>query len=202
MAETLVIDWLGVIQVRMNHGLKINGNILEITLPEEVHIDKVLVNRQIFSQRMQVCKSCKYHGLEGHEEPCVSCEVGNSNYVVIEAEGLDEQIRCEMCRNPMHTNRGCDGNCKYDEKLYERIMQILGERIKPSPSVELEERTEERTETHACDCISRQDAIDAVNVYLGLSAVSRTIQNMTSIQEILENLPSAEPERKKGNEKK
>ena len=56
----------------------------------------------------------------------------------IDVEGLDEQIRCEMCRNPMHTNRGCDGNCKYDEKLYERIMQILGERIKPLPSAEPE----------------------------------------------------------------
>lgn len=44
------------------------------------------------------------------------------------------------------------------------------------------------------DIINRQDAIDAVNAYLGLSAVSRTIQNMTSIQEILENLPSAQPE--------
>lgn len=54
----------------------------------------------------------------------------------IDVEGLDEQIRCEMCRNPMHTNRGCDGNCKYDERLYERIMQILSERIKPSPSAE------------------------------------------------------------------
>ena len=43
------------------------------------------------------------------------------------------------------------------------------------------------------DLISRKMAIDAVNAYLGLSAVSRTIQNMTSIQEILENLPSAEP---------
>jgi len=42
--------------------------------------------------------------------------------------------------------------------------------------------------------ISRQAAIDAINAYLGLSAVSRTIQNMTSIQEILENLPSAESE--------
>ena len=59
-----------------------------------------------------------------------------SRQEAIDVEGLDEQIRCEMCRNPMHTNRGCDGNCKYDEKLYERIMQILGERIKPSPSVE------------------------------------------------------------------
>ena len=61
-----------------------------------------------------------------------------SRQSAIDVEGLDEQIRCEMCRNPMHTNRGCDGNCKYDEKLYERIMQILGERIKPLPSAEPE----------------------------------------------------------------
>ena len=59
-----------------------------------------------------------------------------SRQEAIDVEGLDEQIRCEMCRNPMHTNRGCDGNCKYDEKLYERIMQILGERIKPLPFAE------------------------------------------------------------------
>ena len=44
------------------------------------------------------------------------------------------------------------------------------------------------------DTISRQDAIDAVNAYLGLSAVSRTVQNMTNIQEILEKLPSAQPD--------
>ena len=54
----------------------------------------------------------------------------------IDVEGINEQIRCEMCRNPIHTDRGCNGNCKYDEKLYERIMQILGERIKPLPSVQ------------------------------------------------------------------
>lgn len=44
------------------------------------------------------------------------------------------------------------------------------------------------------DSIDRQAAIDAINAYLGLSAVSRTIQNMTSIQEILEKLPAAQPE--------
>ena len=63
-----------------------------------------------------------------------------SRQAAIDAEGLDEQIRCEMCRNPMHTDRGCDGNCKYDEKLYERIMQILDERIKPLPPAQPEPR--------------------------------------------------------------
>ena len=65
----------------------------------------------------------------------------------IDVEGIDEQIRCEMCRNPMHTDRGCDGNCKYDEKLYERIMQILGERIKPLPSAQPERLTDDDFET-------------------------------------------------------
>ena len=34
--------------------------------------------------------------------------------------------------------------------------------LKQLPSAEPEKRTEERTETHACDCISRQAAIDAL----------------------------------------
>lgn len=55
---------------------------------------------------------------------------------LIDTEGLDEEIRCEICRNPMHTSRGCDGNCTYDEKLYEKIMQILDRRIKQLPSAQ------------------------------------------------------------------
>lgn len=56
----------------------------------------------------------------------------------IDADGLDEEIRCEMCKNPMHSNRGCDGNCKYDEILYEKIIQILNKRITPLPSAQPE----------------------------------------------------------------
>ena len=59
-------------------------------------------------------------------------------YAAIDVVGIDEEIRCEMCRNPMHTDRGCDGGCTYDEKLYKRIMQILDERIKPLPSAQPE----------------------------------------------------------------
>lgn len=54
-----------------------------------------------------------------------------SRNAAINTDGLDEEIRCEMCRNQMKTGRGCDGNCKYDEKLYEKIMQILNKRITP-----------------------------------------------------------------------
>ena len=44
------------------------------------------------------------------------------------------------------------------------------------------------------DLIDRQAAIDAVNEYLRISEVSKTVQNMTSIQAILKWLPSAQPE--------
>lgn len=44
------------------------------------------------------------------------------------------------------------------------------------------------------DCISRKAAIDAVNEYLRLSEVSKTVQNMTSIQAILRWLPPEQPE--------
>ena len=63
-----------------------------------------------------------------------------SRQAAIDAEGLDEEIRCEICRNPMHTSRGCDGNCTYDEKLYEKIMQILDRRIKQLPSAQPEQQ--------------------------------------------------------------
>lgn len=46
------------------------------------------------------------------------------------------------------------------------------------------------------DTISRQEAIDALNEYLRLSEVSKTVQNMTSIQAILKWLPYAQPEGK------
>ena len=63
-----------------------------------------------------------------------------SRQAAIDTEGLDEEIRCEICRNPMRTSRGCDGNCTYDEKLYEKIMQILDRRIKQLPSAQPEQR--------------------------------------------------------------
>ena len=60
---------------------------------------------------------------------------------LIDAEGLDEEIRCEMCRNPMRSDTGCDGGCTYDEKLYEKIVHLLNERIKPLPNIKPERKT-------------------------------------------------------------
>ena len=108
---------------------------------------------------------------------------------VINTEGLDEQIRCEMCRNPMRTDRGCDGNCKYDERLYERIMQILGERINPLSSVQPEP---------CSDAISRQGAIDICNNVIDLWQGQLGEGALVAIKNAINNLPSAQPERQKG----
>lgn len=52
-----------------------------------------------------------------------------------------------------------------------------------------EERTEERTETHACDCISRQAAIDAV-----LSVIPYDEYWKEQIEKAVANLPPAQPD--------
>lgn len=48
-------------------------------------------------------------------------------------------------------------------------------------------RTDKRTETHACDCISRQDAIDAV-VYDGITTLNADERKL-----LIEQIPLAEP---------
>ena len=80
-----------------------------------------------------------------------------SRKAAIDADGLDEEIRCEMCKNPMHTDRGCDGNCKYDEILYEKIIQILNKRI-----TQLTFAQPDVPDTNVGDTISRQNAIDEI----------------------------------------
>ena len=83
--------------------------------------------------------------------------------------------------------------------------------IKALPSVRPEKRTNECTETHACDCISRQAAIDALDVlcqehrYRIPGKRETYSQYNEAWQDALDraegaifNLPSAQPERKKG----
>lgn len=52
---------------------------------------------------------------------------------VIDICGLEEGIRCAICENPMHTDKGCDGNCKYNEKAFKRITDLLDKRIELLP---------------------------------------------------------------------
>ena len=75
-----------------------------------------------------------------------------------------------------------------EDKLLLRVNKVVCTKLKNMPSAQPEKHTEERTETHACDCISRQAAIDALSTSHGILYPIRTI----------EALPSAEPVQKKG----
>lgn len=145
--------------------------------------------------------------LKKQDVPDANVEGMISRTKVIDAEGLDEQIRCEMCRNPMHTSRGCDGNCKYDVNLYKRIMQILGERIKPLPLTQPEVAKDINVPTN--DCISRRAAIDAlVKLANSIDAASlhRYVKHhnlgvlwsggVSDALEVIEKLPPAQSEQR------
>lgn len=48
------------------------------------------------------------------------------------------------------------------------------------------ETHDKRTETRACDLISRRAALNTIDEYERLSAVSQTVRNMTSVREIVQ----------------
>lgn len=63
---------------------------------------------------------------------------------VIDTLGLEEEIRCAMCENRMHTDRGCDGACKYDTHIYKKVLDVLEKRIKQSSQNCEEDMSNER----------------------------------------------------------
>ena len=88
-----------------------------------------------------------------------------------------------------------DMHCKSDEDGYVWIIRSdAWARIDALPSVQPEKRTEERTETHSCDSIDRQAAIDALknNRFPGAPYVDAGISIAIGV---ICDLPSAHPER-------
>ena len=59
----------------------------------------------------------------------------NSNVISV-YDGVSEAVRCAMCSNPNKSDRGCDGACSYDEKLYKRIMDAIDESRVDTPQTE------------------------------------------------------------------
>ena len=81
------------------------------------------------------------------------------------------------------------------------MVTSLFDGIKALPSAQPEKRTNERTETHSCDCISRQAAIDALfELYEyqrdidPTEAADLVRQGIFLAEKKIEQLPSAEPE--------
>ena len=67
--------------------------------------------------------------------------------------------------------------------------------VRTMPPAQPEKRTEERTETHSCDCISRQAAIDALcDEYCGGWQDCKHYPKCENLKAI-QSLPSAQPMR-------
>lgn len=50
-----------------------------------------------------------------------------SKYVDIEQimPYIEDTVLCSICQNPMHNDRGCDGNCIYNDALFKEITSAL-----------------------------------------------------------------------------
>lgn len=77
--------------------------------------------------------------LKQADTPQTESQNSNKNSNVISVyDGVSEAVRCAMCSNPNKSDRGCDGACSYDEKLYERIMKAIAESVADTPQTERE----------------------------------------------------------------
>ena len=66
-------------------------------------------------------------------------EQGTAGIQAIYTEALEEGIRCAMCTNTMKSERGCDGGCVVDEKMYKKVLTEINSRLlRQSPQTEQE----------------------------------------------------------------
>lgn len=107
--------------------------------------------------------------------------------LAIDTDGLDEEIRCEMCRNPMCNGRGCDGNCKYDEELYKKIIQAIDKRVAPLPSVQ-----PEITDEQAIDHLQKSGWMQNHDRQMYEAGLKEKLADDSGSYDAL--LPSAQPE--------
>ena len=90
----------------------------------------------------------------------------------------------------------CGGRCGEEHAQLAGWLKELQERRAAQP----EKRTEEHTESHACDSISRRAAIEIVDRYnkSHMMLMRKPMLGAASITIELEDLPTIEPERKTG----
>lgn len=48
-----------------------------------------------------------------------------SDLIIIHTIGLEESIRCALCKNPMKTDHGCDGLCSVNENDVKRVINVI-----------------------------------------------------------------------------
>ena len=66
--------------------------------------------------------------------------ITKNDIALIHTEGLDEEIRCAMCTNPIANDRGCNGSCTVNDKMYKKVIDTIENHIisRPITTVSLE----------------------------------------------------------------
>ena len=123
------------------------------------------------------------HVAGGNKKDVTDTNVGNKGDLIERQAAIDA-----IFSEPLYKS----GMKKRDA---DTVIPAIYEKIKSLPSAQPEKRTQERTETHSCDYISRQAAIDAADRadYTGL-AVEDVKKVTDEVIKGLKQLPPAQPE--------
>ena len=84
------------------------------------------------------------------KEPCEDC-ISRNDTRIIHTYGLEEDIRCAMCTNPMANDRGCDGGCDVNKSMYKSVLDVIDRRLEALPSIQPEQRTGKWIESNDID---------------------------------------------------
>lgn len=175
------------------------NEIIKIVCPNDEDYEKPCISPKYLRQELeQLALEQEHRQLE--QEPTTK-----NDLALIHTEGLDEEIRCTMCTNSMKSDRGCDGSCVVNNDMYKAVMNAIEKRIQPTIKNDLgvehhkqnikvyahdfgvsEEQAEKELAVKndlGVDCISREQAINAVN----MCSNSETILN-------LQQLPTVTPQ--------
>ena len=112
---------------------------------------------------------------------------------LIDADAFDERVRAA----------GGMSEEELSEDFKDGVQTVLYMMSKqPTITAQPEERTQERTETHACDCVSRKDAVDLLDVACFMHIEGDQYPeplhgdwiDYHQTKYLLEKMPSAQPE--------
>jgi rubrerythrin len=87
------------------------------------------------------------------------------------------------------------GKCDLRKEEAEECFKMAIKALEEQPS----ERTEEGTETHECDCISRKAVLDALHRYFADGFNSDKWWNSTYVLDAVNKVPSTTPQPKTGH---
>lgn len=106
----------------------------------------------------------------------------SDDVMAIHTQGLAEGIRCAMCTNSMKSDKGCDGGCVVDNKMYKKVMETIKSQMFNQPTSD--------------DCVSRQAVVEYIKscgAELGHDCENEAvIEDILTLPPVTPTIPSSE----------